>query len=243
VSVSIASPGGGATFPSGSVWNYQDIYTNNCPGRSVGGGGGSGGGGCGKGGGGRCGSPIVIDTRGTGFRFTNPKKECVQFNLGGVKCLSWPQHGSGVGFLVLDSARPIMSGEQMFGNFSPHSDGGVPSHPDPNGFLSLAWYDRPEQGGNMDGIIDRHDRIWKDLRLWIDEHCYHTPGSCMSRPEELHTLDEFGITSLSLVYSFTEKLDEWGNDFRFGAPLNVTAKERQHSKDARIAYDVFLVAQ
>ena len=70
---------------------------------------------------------MIVDTRGTGFHFTDPNKLCVRFDLannGKPVCYSWPEHGSGNGWLVLDQGPrvEINSGAQLFGNFSPHAD-------------------------------------------------------------------------------------------------------------------------
>jgi hypothetical protein len=211
-------------------------------------------------------SPIVIDTLNTGFVFTDPLKgNYISFDLHGdgkYEHLSWPQHGSGNAWLVLDSNRDgiIKTGQQLFGNFTPHSgDGGAT----PNGFSALAWYDLPSQGGNLDAIIDKTDAIWKHLKLWIDDHCYLTPNDpCQSLPTELYDLDAKGIHSLSLVAGVSNKTDTVGNKFRFyavvnpeihDAPLNTNGEHadkngspccdlHQKSKDGRLMYDVFLQA-
>lgn len=217
------------------------------------------------------GSPIVIDTLNKGFVFTDPTLgDYVTFDLKGdgtYEHLSWPKAGSGNAWLVYDRDGDgvIKDGTELFGNFTPHSDGDVPNRDvrDKNGFLALQWYDHPPQGGNGDLILDKEDEIWSKLRLWIDEHCYLTPTTpCQSRPSELHRLESKGVHSLSLVYTYDPtKVDAVGNHYRFYAVVNpeisdypVDPNGHHHdgnsdccdhhtkSKDGRMMYDVFLKA-
>ncbi len=209
-------------------------------------------------------TPVAIETKKEGhYEFTDPSKGgYVTFDIrgdGSLQRVSWPKVGSGVGWLVLDRDGDgiIKDGTELFGNFTPHSDGGVPNHPSPNGFLALGWYDHPENGGDGNLIIDKRDAVWSKLRLWIDEHCYRDPDRpCESRPEELHTLESEGIRSLSIVYTGSFKTETAGNLFKFAAVVNPAADndtpEQAHefalhgrdrnqvSSDGRVMYDVVL---
>ena len=213
-------------------------------------------------------SPIVIDTAKTGFAFSNPQEgHYVTFDImgdGKPLKLSWPLAASGNAWLVYDRDGDgvIKDGTELFGSKTPHSDYTDPNLPphDMNGFIALGWYDLPQQGGTGDQILDTQDAIWKKLRLWIDTHCYLSPDSpCHSRPHELHTLESFGITSISLVYQYDpQNYDEVGNRFKFWVYLNPELGSgpvdthghhiedpnhegaAQRSEDGRKAYDVFL---
>lgn len=208
------------------------------------------------------GTPIVVDTANTGFLFSDPRQgQYVTFDLQGngqpLK-LSWPMPGSGNAWLVLDRDGDgiIKDGTELFGNFTPHSDGGIPNHPNPNGFLALAWYDHFPQGGNQDLILDKQDPVWQKLRLWIDGHCYlNRDAPCQSYPSELFTLESKGINSISLVYQANIKTDAIGNQYKFSAVLNPIAHDvhvdqhghtccelHQKSNDNRLTYDVVLVS-
>lgn len=49
---------------------------------------------------------------------------------------------------------------------------------------------------NGDGVIDKRDKIWPHLRLWIDRNMNGAVDG-----GELETLNAAGITSISLDYS------------------------------------------
>lgn len=179
-------------------------------------------------------SPILIDTTGEGIRLTSAANG-VNFDMRGdghpVR-LGWTAPGSHTAFLALPGANGIVNnGTQLFGNFTPQ-----PASSTPNGFAALAVYDQRDHGGNSDGIIDQNDLIFTSLRLWTDAN---HDGVC--QPEELHTLPELGVFSLSLKYAFSGRTDLFGNRFRFQAKVNPDSKGE--SDVGRKAYDVFFVTR
>ena len=118
------------------------------------------------------------------------------------------------------------NGTELFGNITPQ-----PASAHPNGFLALAQYD-----ANGDGVIDASDPVYSKLRLWIDAN-----HDGISQPEELHTLAEMGVYSISLDYSLSMRIDEFGNIFRYKAKVN--AGQTGASDVGKKAYDVFFVSQ
>lgn len=114
-------------------------------------------------------SPIIIDTAGNGYDLTDADHGVWFdfFGSGQPIQISWTASGSDNAFLVLDrnGNGVIDSAKEMFGNITEQ-----PPSNDPNGFLALAVFDKPENGGNDDGIIDRQDAVFSKLRLWIDKN-------------------------------------------------------------------------
>ncbi len=188
-------------------------------------------------------SPVIIDTEGEGFHLTDAAHG-VTFDIRGnghpIK-LAWTAPGFHNAFLALDrdGTGTITSGKELFGNFTAQ-----PSSANPNGFLALAEFDKPENGGNGDGMIDDHDAVYGKLRLWIDEN-----HDGVAQPNELHTLPELGVFSLALNYHDSRKEDQYGNQFRFRARVNPRGHDKRDevrrddsSEVGRNAYDVFFVS-
>ncbi|HEV3039182.1 MAG TPA: hypothetical protein VHA33_15495 [Candidatus Angelobacter sp.] len=180
-------------------------------------------------------SPIIIDIGEEGFHLTSAQHG-VAFDIAGTGHtiqLAWTDPHFRNAFLALPGPDGLVhNGKELFGNFTPQ-----PPSNHPNGFIALAEYDKPENGGNGDGIIDERDAVFSHLRLWIDEN-----HDGISQLNELHTLPELGVSSISLMYHPSRKEDEYGNLFRYRARVNPIPPDDQ-AEVGKTAYDVFFVTK
>ena len=116
----------------------------------------------------------------------------------------------------------------MFGNLSPQPR---VRQEDRNGFIALAEFDKSTLGGNGDGVISRQDYIFRDLRLWTDSN-----HNGISEAAELSSLEQFGVATLELEYKLSNRIDRFGNQFRYRAKI----KDTSGAQLGRWAWDVIL---
>ena len=175
-----------------------------------------------------CDSPILIDVTGDGFHLTDQANGVLfEFYGNQKKQVAWTDPKYGNAWLALDRNGNgiIDDATELFGNYTPQ-----PPSETSNGFHALSVYDSPENGGNGDGYITKADSIYSHLLLWTDSN-----HNGISESNELQTLSDAGITSISLSYYKDTRTDQYGNLFRYRGRDRMKSVDYDH----RI-YDVYL---
>jgi hypothetical protein len=223
IQISITWQGIQATYtPPSTFWTAPEVSNWGCPALTI-----------------TRQSPIVIDRSGRNFTeaFTSAD-DGVTFKWGAYKRevkTAWTNpHNPDIGFLVYDRNHNgvIDDSSELFGNYTRQPPYHIEDGPaDPNGFLALSVFDKPDKGGNGDGVIDSKDAIWSELRVWVDTS--HTGDS---RQGKLYTMEEFGVNAISLRYVPSKRTDQYGNEMRYQGVIEAKPGSR-----IPYIYDVYFV--
>ena len=168
------------------------------------------------------GCPLVIDLDGDGIELIS-KEDGVLFDInedGIADKTAWV--GGDDGILVLDKNEDgiINNHAEMFGN------------DEIGGFEMLSDYDT-----NNDGVIDANDDAWSLLQIWQDLN-----GDAISQANELLTLDELGIQSISLSVQSVEQVIA-GNRVSVIGEITKTDGSTLDGYDAWFKYDDLAVGE
>lgn len=146
--------------------------------------------------------PLILDLNDDGIKLTDAQGG-VMFDMSGTgqkSLVSWTVQGNtDDAFLCLPESGKVNSIYQLFGDLQSDSVSYE------NGFLHLASYD-----SNKDDVINKDDTIFPTLRLWID-----TNKNAQVDTGELFTLEEKGVTEISLDYTKNGSKDAYGNENAF----------------------------
>lgn len=150
------------------------------------------------------GSPLVLDLDNNGIDLTS-EKDGVKFDLLGLGSQNTAWIKGDDALLVYDrnGNGTIDDGSELFGESTP-----VDGFPAADGFDALAALDKPENGGNGNGIVEKGDLLFSELRVWRDAN-----KDGKSQPAELATLDAVGVVGINTqMTSEGQAPDQHGND-------------------------------
>ncbi len=144
-------------------------------------------------------SPIIIDLDGDGIE-TLPIERGIFFDHNGdyfAENTGWVAPDDGLLVIDRDGNGLIDNGSELFGNNSILQSGKLAA----NGYQALQELDE-----NQDGILDSNDALWQQLRIWQDSNSNGVVDN-----DELLSMDDAGVLSLSTEYSNSTYIDEHGN--------------------------------
>ena len=136
--------------------------------------------------------PIVVDLDGDGIELLNIARG-VDFDLygvGGKQAVAWVSPDDGLLVLDRNSNGVVDNGSELFGNLQEAYG---------DGFEHLAELDRPEFGGNQDGMLSAEDAAFKYLFVWRD-----ADSNGISTRNEMLPLAGLQVHNISLAASASD---------------------------------------
>ncbi len=158
-----------------------------------------------------CNSPLLIDTKGNGFKLTSAAKG-VMFDIdadGDLDQVGWTAAGSDDAWLAMDrnGNGTIDNGRELFGDVTPAflDRAGTTA----NGFEALKSLEAPCYGFSVaNGVIDANDEAFGKLLLWYDLN-----HNGISEPQELTPVAASPLSAIDTAYRTVER-DRHGNAIR-----------------------------
>jgi Ca2+-binding RTX toxin-like protein len=170
-------------------------------------------------------SPIIIDLDRDGVE-TISKDKNIHFDLNAnqfAENTGWVGADDGLLVLDLNDNGVIDDGRELFGESSLLQNGKTAK----NGYQALAQYDE-----NGDGVIDAKDSIWQKLKVWQDKN-----SNGLTDENELISLEQAGVSSISTNYSKSDYVDSNGNEHRLTGEITYTDGSKGKSTDVWFATD------
>ncbi|MBV6407860.1 MAG: hypothetical protein EFKGCFLK_01428 [Rhodocyclaceae bacterium] len=148
------------------------------------------------------GSPIILDLDGDGVE-TMAVGAGAYFDHnadGFAESTGWVGADDGLLVFDRDGNGRIDSGRELFGSETLLANGEKAA----NGFEALNEFD-----ANADGLINDQDAVWANLKVWRD-----LDGDGYSASNELLSLSDAGVASISTGYANSNFVDPAGNEHR-----------------------------
>jgi hypothetical protein len=174
------------------------------------------------------GSPLVLDLGDDGIALSSATNGVVFDLVGSGRArTAWVEGGDDALLAIdLDGNGRIDDGGELFGEGSR-----VTGFGGGDGFAALATLDRPENGGNGNGLVEPDDVMFDRLLLWRDAN-----RDGVSQPSELATVRSAGVRALgTTVESDRPAFDAHGND------LSARGSFSREDGRAGVMVDVFFL--